>query len=347
MTLSALLKDKLPHLLGLAFALLFTAALLSLLRVPPSAAVFLCLVLSLCVLLPLGGEIARKLRFYRDMAGRLDALEEKYLFSEVMAEPGFPEGAFLLSAAQAMGASMAEAVGDARRDMGEYREYIETWIHEVKTPIAAARLSLENHPGPLADSVENSLFQIEGYVEQALFYARSGAVDRDYAVRALPLSQAVSAALRRYARPLIEAGFRVDLEELDAVVCSDGKWVEFILGQLISNSLKYRSAAPRLTFSQAVKRDGVVLSLRDNGPGIPPEDLPRVFDKGFTGANGRHLSTRSTGLGLYLCRKLCARLGLGLSLSCPPGGGTLASLTFPLGRFHLAEGQPYKTVTSP
>ena len=337
MTLSALLKDKLPHLLGLAFALLFTAALLSLLRVPPSAAVFLCLVLSLCVLLPLGGEIARKLRFYRVMAGRLDALEEKYLFSEVMAEPGFPEGEFLFSTAQAMGASMAEAVGDARRDMGEYREYIETWIHEVKTPIAAARLSLENHPGPLADSVENSLFQIEGYVEQALFYARSGAVDRDYAVRALPLSQAVSAALRRYARPLIEAGFRVELEALDAVVCSDGKWVEFILGQLISNSLKYRSAAPKLTFSQAVKRDGVVLSLLDNGPGIPPEDLPRVFDKGFTGANGRLLSTRSTGLGLYLCKKLCARLGLGLSLSCPPGGGTLAALTFPLGRFHLAE----------
>ena len=147
--------------------------------------------------------------------------------------------------------------------------------------------------------------------------------------------------------PLIADGFRVNLGEGDATVCSDGKWVEFILGQLISNSLKYRSAAPRLTFSQAVKRDGVVLSLLDNGPGIPPEDLPRVFDKGFTGANGRHLSTRSTGLGLYLCRKLCARLGLGLSLSCPPGGGTLASLTFPLGRFHLAEGQPYKTVTSP
>ena len=347
MTLSALLKEKLPHLLGLVFVLLFTAALLSLLRVPPSATLFLCLVIALCVLLPLGGEIARKLRFYRDMEGRLEALDEKYLFSEVMVEPGFPEGEFLFSTARTMGSSMTEAVGDARRDMGEYREYIETWIHEVKTPIAAARLSLENHPGPLADSVENSLFQIEGYVEQALFYARSGAVDRDYAVRALPLSQAVSAALRRYARPLIEAGFRVELEALDAVVCSDGKWVEFILGQLISNSLKYRSAAPRLTFSQAVKRDGVVLSLLDNGPGIPPEDLPRVFDKGFTGANGRMLSTRSTGLGLYLCRKLCARLGLGLSLSCPPGGGTLAALTFPLGRFHLAEGRPYKTVTSP
>ena len=337
MTLSALLKEKLPHLLGLVFVLLFTAALLFLLRVPPSATIFLCLVIALCVLLPLGGEIARKLRFYRDMEGRLDALNEKYLLAEVMVEPGFPEGEFLFSTARTMGSSMAEAVGDARRDMGEYREYIETWIHEVKTPIAAARLCLENHPGPLADSVEDSLFQIEGYVEQALFYARSGAVDRDYAVRALPLNQAVSAALRRYARPLIEAGFRVELGELDAVVCSDGKWVEFILGQLISNSLKYRSSSPKLVFSQEVKRDGVVLSLLDNGPGIPPEDLPRVFDKGFTGANGRLLSTRSTGLGLYLCKKLCARLGLGLSLSCPPGGGTLAALTFPLGRFHLAE----------
>lgn len=338
MTLSALLKEKLPHLLGLVFVLLFTAALLFLLRVPPSATIFLCLVIALCVLLPLGGEIARKLRFYRDMEGRLDALNEKYLLAEVMVEPGFPEGEFLFSTARTMGSSMAEAVGDARRDMGEYREYIETWIHEVKTPIAAARLCLENHPGPLADSVEDSLFQIEGYVEQALFYARSGAVDRDYAVRALPLNQAVSAALRRYARPLIEAGFRVELGNLDAVVCSDGKWVEFILGQLISNSLKYRASSPKLVFSQEVKRDGVVLSLLDNGPGIPPEDLPRVFDKGFTGANGRLLSTRSTGLGLYLCKKLCARLGLGLSLSCPPGGGTLAALTFPLGRFHLAEG---------
>ena len=338
MTLSALLKEKLPHLLGLVFVLLFTAALLFLLRVPPSATIFLCLVIALCVLLPLGGEIARKLRFYRDMEGRLDALNEKYLLAEVMVEPGFPEGEFLFSTARTMGSSMAEAVGDARRDMGEYREYIETWIHEVKTPIAAARLCLENHPGPLADSVEDSLFQIEGYVEQALFYARSGAVDRDYAVRALPLNQAVSAALRRYARPLIEAGFRVELGNLDAVVCSDGKWVEFILGQLISNSLKYRASSPKLTFSQEVKLDGVVLSLLDNGPGIPPEDLPRVFDKGFTGTNGRRLSTRSTGLGLYLCKKLCARLGLGLSLSCPPGGGTLAALTFPLGRFHLAEG---------
>lgn len=337
MTLSALLKEKLPHLLGLVFVLLFTAALLFLLRVPPSATIFLCLVIALCVLLPLGGEIARKLRFYRDMEGRLDALNEKYLLAEVMVEPGFPEGEFLFSTTRTMGSSMAEAVGDARRDMGEYREYIEAWIHEVKTPIAAARLCLENHPGPLADSVEDSLFQIEGYVEQALFYARSGAVDRDYAVRALPLNQAVSAALRRYARPLIEAGFRVELGNLDAVVCSDGKWVEFILGQLISNSLKYRSSSPKLVFSQEVKRDGVVLSLLDNGPGIPPEDLPRVFDKGFTGANGRLLSTRSTGLGLYLCKKLCARLGLGLSLSCPPGGGTLAALTFPLGRFHLAE----------
>ena len=250
MTLSALLKEKLPHLLGLAFALLFTAACCPCcgcrLR-PLSFSVWWLPCVSSCPWaarwpassgsIGHGGQAGRPEREVPVLRGDGGARLSR-------------RGVSSLRRA-GHGASMAGAVGDARRDMEEYREYIETWIHEVKTPIAAARLCLENHPGPLADSVEDALFQIEGYVEQALFYARSGAVDRDYAVRALPLSQAVSAALRRYARPLIEAGFRVELGELDGVVCSDGKWVEFILGQLISNS---SSTAPPPLSSPSPRR---------------------------------------------------------------------------------------------
>lgn len=330
-------RDKLPHLLGLGFALAFSWALLAILRVPPSAAGFLCLVAALCVLLPLAGEGARKVRYYRQAMGRLDALEEKYLFCEVMEEPAFWEGSLFYEAMGAVDRSMAGRVADAVRDAREYREYVETWVHEVKTPIASARLLLENHPGALSDALEEELFQIDGHIEQALFYARSGAVEQDHMVRAAPLREMASAALRRYARPLIGAGFRVELGELDAVVYTDPKWVEFILAQLLSNSAKYRSQRPALSFSQREEADRVVLLLRDNGPGIPAADLPRVFDKGFTGANGRRSASRSTGLGLYLCKKLCSRLGLGLSLTCPPGGGTVAALVFPKGRFHLAE----------
>ena len=212
---------------------------------------------------------------------------------------------------------------------------MEAWVHEVKTPIAAGRLALENAPGPLADSLEEALFQIEGYVEQALYYARSGAVERDYLVRPVPLREAAANAVKRFARPLIAAGFSIDLEGLDAVAYADSKWVEFMLGQLIANAVKYRGPSPRLTFTQRVEEQAVVLTVADNGKGIPAADLPRVWEKGFTGENGRALATRSTGLGLYLCKKLCGRLGVGLSIRSAVGEGTAVSFTFPKGRFYL------------
>ena len=330
-------KGKLPHLLGLAFALAFTAALLSILNVHPSAVAFLCLVTALCVLLPLLGEGARKVHYYRRSLGRLDALDRKFLFCEVMEEPSFWEGVLFHQAMGTVNKSMNDAIAAAEREAREYREYVETWVHEIKTPIASARLVLENHPGETGEALEDALFQIENYVEQALFYARSGAVDRDYLVKAASLRELASAALRRCSRALIGEGFHIELGELDTVVYTDPKWVEFILGQLLSNSAKYHGPRPALSFSQRVEADRVVLILRDNGPGIPESDLPRVFDKGFTGKNGRETASRSTGLGLYLCRKLCRRLGLRITLSCPGGGGTQAELTFPKGKFHLAE----------
>lgn len=339
MSARALLRGKLLPLASAAFCTLFAASLLSILRVHPSAILFLCGVFLLCTLLPIWAEISRKLRFYREVDNRLDALDEKFLLCELLEEPGFAEGDFFCGAMAEVNKSMCDAVSAARRDSAEYREYVETWVHEIKTPISSARLCLENRPGELSDALERELFQIDGYVEQALFYARSSAVERDYLVRAMLLRDAAAHAVKKYARPLIGAGFRIDLEGLTATVYSDPKWVEFILGQLLSNALKYRSGSPCLTFTQLESPHCVTLLLTDNGPGIPEADLPRVFDKGFTGENGRALSTHSTGLGLYLCRKLCRRLGLGLALTPAPGGGTTAELSFPKSGFHFA-GQP-------
>ncbi len=337
MSAGAFLRDKALHLTGCGFLLLFTAVLSAVLRTPWSAALFLCAVEALCVLLPLGLEYGQKRRFYGEVLGPLEALEEKYLLAAMLRTPHFAEGELLCEVMSRTSKAMNDAVSEARRDMAEYRDYIETWIHEVKTPIASVRLALENHPGPLARRLESDLFQIECYVEQALFYARSGAVERDYLVRAMSLRDAAAGAVKKYAQPLIEAGFSVELEGLTATVYSDAKWVDFILGQLVSNAVKYRGAAPRLTFTQREEEAAVLLTIADSGMGIPSADLSRIFDKGFTGANGRALSTRSTGLGLYLCRRLCARLGLGIAASSRPGEGTAVTLLFPKGRFHLAE----------
>lgn len=331
-----LLRDSLPTLVSGVCAALFAAALLGVLGAGAAAMVLLCLVILLSVLVPEGIRVARRLGFYRQVWRMLEELEEKHLLCELLEPPGFAEGDFFCRAMSRTGKSMADEVQAARREMAGYREYVEVWIHQVKTPIASARLALENHPGPLALRLEDDLFRLEGYVEQALYYARSGAVDRDYLIRALPLEQLAAGAVKKYARPLIAAGFRVELEALTATVYTDEKWVGFILGQIIANAIAYRGPQPRITLSQREQEAAVVLSVEDNGAGIPQADLPRVFDKGFTGRNGRTDGAKSTGLGLYLCRRLCGQLGLGLALSSREGAWTRVEITFPKGRYHLA-----------
>ncbi len=335
MRAGAFWRDKVPHMACLGIAVLLSAALLWVLRVDRTAVGFVCALMLLGGLIPLAAEFFRKRSFYRDTLEMLGQLKPKYLLSELLEDPEFWEGTLFCEALAETSKAMNDAVSAAQRDAGEYREYVEAWVHEVKTPIAAGRLALENAPGPLADSLEEALFQIEGYVEQALYYARSGAVERDYLVRPVPLREAAANAVKRFARPLIAAGFSIDLEGLDAVAYADSKWVEFMLGQLIANAVKYRGPSPRLTFTQRVEEQAVVLTVADNGKGIPAADLPRVWEKGFTGENGRALATRSTGLGLYLCKKLCGRLGVGLSIRSAVGEGTAVSFTFPKGRFYL------------
>ena len=332
-------RDRAGQLAGGVLSMAFAGALLAALGVDGRAVGFLELVLGVCLFLPLLAGWLRRRRFYRAVEELGEGPDGLFL-PDALPEPGFWEGEFLCRSLGELGRTGNDRLSQARRESREYQEYVETWVHEVKTPIASARLLLENHPGPLADALEEELFQIDRYVEQALFYARSGTAERDYRVRAMALEESVRAAVRQYARPLIRAGFRLELGEWRATVYTDPKWVEFILGQLLANAVQYRSARPVLRFACRYERDAVLLTVADNGIGIPAEDLPRVFDKGFTGANGRRAAQRSTGLGLYLCRKLCARLGLSIRLDSQPGRGTEATLVFPRGRFHRLEDWP-------
>lgn len=329
-------RDRAGVLAGGAVSMVFAGALLMALGVDGRAIGLLELVLAVCLLLPLLADWLRRRRFYRAVEETGEGPDGLFL-PDALPEPDFWEGELLCRRLGELGRAGNDRLGQARRESREYREYVETWIHEVKTPIASARLLLENHPGTLADALEEELFQIDRYVEQALFYARSGTAERDYRVRTMALEESVRAAVRQYARPLIRAGFRLELGEWKATVYTDPKWVEFILGQLLANAVQYRSEQPVLRFACRCERDAVLLTVADNGIGIPAEDLPRVFDKGFTGANGRRAAQRSTGLGLYLCRKLCVRLGLSIRLDSQPGQGTEVTLVFPRGRFHQLE----------
>lgn len=186
-------------------------------------------------------------------------------------------------------------------------------------------------------SVEEELVHIEDYVEQALFYARSNTVEKDYIVKRILVKDIVSSVIKRNAKRLIEGKVSIVMNDLDAVVFTDPKWVEFILHQIVSNAVKYRSKkSPSLSFSVLEGENELHLRISDNGIGIPAQDISKVFDKGFTGANGRRYA-KSTGLGLYLCRKLCRKLGLKIRLSSQVGTGTTVEVIFPKSEMFLME----------
>ena len=265
----------------------------------------------------------RQMQQLLDMAGQLS---ERYLISEVMNLPEQAEDQVYYQLLKMAGKSMLEQIGEVKRERLEYKEYIEQWIHEIKTPITAMKLLCENHRSAFTKELLLELEKTSRFTEQALYYARSEHTEKDYSVREMALSDVVHQAIADNKYLLLQSGVRLEVEEFQDTVYSDEKWVRFILNQLLANAVKYRTEEPLLRFSAYRQQDRVVLRVEDNGIGISPADLPRIFEKGFTGQNGR-IVHQSTGMGLYLCKRLCEKLGIGIAAESSKQG-TVISLSF-------------------
>ena len=260
-----------------------------------------------------------------------ERLEEPYLLPEVMPMPESAEEQVFYQILKLAEKSMLEQIGAVQRERQEYKEYIEQWVHEVKTPITAMKLLCENHRSEITRDLLVEVEQVNRFTEQALYYARSEHTEKNYTIRETRLSDVIHDAIADSKYLLRKNHVTVVVEDEGKSAYLDDKWVRFILNQIISNAVKYRTEQPLLRFSTAQKRNQVILSVEDNGIGIPPSDLPRVFEKGFTGQNGRNVHS-STGIGLYLCKRLCDKLGIGLSV-CSQGKGTTVSLIFLINDF--------------
>ena len=328
--------DRLVPLAAGAVALAFSALVMSVYGLEPAAVGFVCAVLALASVAALVLDWLHRRSFYRRIADALDALDEPYLVTELVDRPGFPEGELFFDALDRESKAMRDRIAAARRSRREYREYVETWVHEIKTPIAAARLVVRNNPSPAMDSVDAELDEIEGYVEQALYYSRGTSLDRDFQIREVVLGDVVRDALRHKARTLIDARVAPVLGELSLTVHADPKWLSFVIGQVLVNAAKYRSekdgrGSVRIWAERhetGMDAWATRLVIADDGVGIPASDVGRVFDKGFTGENGRRFA-RSTGMGLYLVRELCRKMGVEVWLESEEGVGTTVCLSFP------------------
>lgn len=196
-------------------------------------------------------------------------------------------------------------------------EYYTVWAHQIKTPIAAMRLALQNEDTPLSRRLTGEVGRVEQYVQMALTYLRLGSDSSDYVIRSCALDNIVRPAVRRFAGEFIQRKIQLNYQMLNYTVITDEKWLGFVVEQVLSNALKY---TPQGSVSIYMEPDGV-LCIRDTGIGVAPEDLPRVFEKGYTGYNGRS-HRKASGLGLYLCREILTRLGHSVSAESQVDHGT-------------------------
>ena len=280
-------------------------------------------------------EYQIKKRYYDELQKTIDELDEKYLITEIMKTPNFIEGKILKNILGQVDKSMHEQVNKYKYLQEDYKEFIELWIHEVKLPLTTSKMIIENNKNKVTRNIEEELDSIENYVEQALFYARSSAVEKDYYIRKCNLKDIVNESIKKNKTSLIEEKVDINIHDLDNVVSTDSKWIVFILGQIIQNSVKYRNKKSLLNIEvySEPKKDNTVLYIKDNGIGIKKEEISRVFDKGFTGTNGRLAGKKSTGIGLYLCRNLCEKLGVSINVKSTDSVGTVVSLVFPNSSF--------------
>ena len=326
---SAFLKDRIMTLILQIFCRLGLCGYLLLLGNTLGEVLLIVLVWILILAAYLGKTYWDRKRYFEHLISTARSLEQAYLITEVMERPVLEEDRQYYQLLKLANKSMMEAITAIRHERREYKEYVEQWVHEIKTPISAIKLACENNKSEVTRRILTEAEKTDNYVEQALFYARSENVENDYLILQVSLKDCVHSSVVHNKRLLIQNGVALDLGNLDELVLADSKWVEFILSQLLVNAVKYRrKEGSRISIQACVLGNQVELSVEDNGIGIPESDLPRIFEKGFTGNNGRN-GQRSTGIGLYLCKRMCDKMGLGIQAVSKQGEYTRFLLVFP------------------
>ncbi len=288
-------------------------AVQALYRLPIAAAVYplgLCAVIGLCGLLVDFGRVFHRHRQMNGIRSAADVLTLPLPEAQGILEQDYQRLLRLLCREQ------KRQSDDMSRKYREMTDYYTVWAHQIKTPIAAMKLNLQNEDTPLSRQLSSDLMRVEQYVDMALMFLRLDSDSMDYVIQPRDLDGIVRQAVRKFAGEFIARRLKLVYEPVQAQVVTDGKWLSFVVEQVLSNALKYTPQGSIRIYLE----DGA-LCVRDTGIGIAPEDLPRIFEKGYTGCNGRR-DQRASGIGLYLCRQICRRLGHAISAESVPDEGT-------------------------
>ncbi|MDA9472352.1 two-component system sensor histidine kinase SapS [Enterococcus sp. 5H] len=328
-------KYLLDHWLLLIGWLFFIGVTCFILWLSPDMAVnfsiigYLVLLQGLFLLLFLTIDYSLKKRWWQS----LDISEHPPSLENYLSEATFAEEKIVQDYINGLVVEHQQVIQQAINNQQDQKDYIDSWVHEIKVPLAAVNLILQSIEDDIPEKkyylVENELSKIDEYVEQVLYYARLDSFSRDYLIQEYSLKEIVQSVIRTQGNYFIQKNLHFSIEGNDQMVLTDAKWVAFIFKQLVSNAIKYTPAGGEIEVTISRTKEGAWLMLKDSGIGIPKEDQRRIFDKGFTGENGRISEQHSTGLGLYLAKSLADKLGHQLTVESIEGEGTTMKLLFP------------------
>ncbi len=323
------IKDKFYFVIISLVSYFFIFLILLAFKVEINLALLIIIILLLTQSVLLLYDYIRKQKFYKDLISNIKRLDKSYLVLETIDKPEFYEGAILYHALYDINKSMNENVKANELQLNEFKDYIEMWIHEVKKPIASLVLLLSNKNSLLDRKVKNILNQLTLTIDQVLYYVRSEYAEKDYYIKEIDLESVIkNVGIKNMDDLLInKIDFIVNIENIK--VYTDSKWLEFILNQIINNSIKYKRNISNSYIKIYSTKDNknTKLIIEDNGMGIHLSDIKRVFDKTFTGINGRRKNS-STGMGLYIAKNLCDKLGHKIVISSKVNSYTKVIITF-------------------
>ncbi len=312
MKLSRYIKDK---WLSITISIVVYIGIFLLLRVFNSKVELIISLLSFLIALNVMTffvEFYRKKRFYDSLLEHLEKLDKKYLIQALIQRPNFYEGEICFDSLYDINKSMIEHINNYKNNINEFKEYVEMWIHEIKIPISS--LVLINHNNKEGKKYQAQISKLDNYIDQILYYVRSENVEKDFIIKEIAIKEAVKNVALKNKDMILDSDISLEVDVADIKVLTDEKWLEFIINQIVNNSIKYKKETDSFIKISAVdNKDSVLLTIYDNGIGIISSDLSRVFEKSFTGENGR-IKTKSTGMGLYIVKKLCDKLGHSISI---------------------------------
>ena len=326
MKLTNYLKDKITIIIITIISIILITLLDIAFKVPNELIIVTIVLLPLTLIIALLISYFQKRTFYNTLITNTKNLDKKYLVLETIPKPNTYEEELIYND---INKSMIENVSSYINSTKDFKDYIEMWIHEVKIPISSLILMTHNHKNQVPKEYIEEIKRLDNYIDQILYYVRSNYTSEDFIFKKVKLEKIISSVALKNKDDLLENKIDLIVDIKNTEVYTDTKWLEFILNQIINNSIKYKKDIPNsyIQINTIEDNNQITLFIKDNGIGIPKSDIPNVFKKSFTGTNGRD-KIKSTGMGLYIAKKLCTKLGHKIEIESEEKEYTIVKITF-------------------